>query len=93
MPIGIYYDSEPNFTNNKIQLQKLDCLYIFSDGYVDQFGGNSGKKLLTKTLKEILLQIHAEPMARQKDILYETLHQWKGDYKQVDDILMMGIRI
>jgi len=93
MPIGIYYDSEPNFTNNKIQLQKLDCLYIFSDGYVDQFGGNSGKKLLTKTLKEILLKIHAEPMARQKDILYETLHQWKGDYKQVDDILMMGIRI
>jgi serine phosphatase RsbU (regulator of sigma subunit) len=93
MPIGIYHDSEPNFTNNKIQLQKLDCLYIFSDGYVDQFGGSSGKKLLTKTLKEILLKIHSEPMARQKDVLYETLHQWKGDYKQVDDILMMGIRI
>jgi serine phosphatase RsbU (regulator of sigma subunit) len=93
MPIGIYHDSEPNFTNNIIQLQKLDCLYIFSDGYVDQFGGNIGKKLLTKTLKEILLKIHREPMARQKDILHETLQRWKGDYKQVDDILMMGIRI
>lgn len=93
MPIGIYQDAETNFTNNHIQLQKLDCLYIFSDGYVDQFGGESGKKLLTKTLKEILLKIHHEPMHKQKEILYERLQQWKGDYKQVDDILLMGIRI
>jgi serine phosphatase RsbU (regulator of sigma subunit) len=93
MPIGIYHDAETNFTNNKIQLQNLDCLYIFSDGYVDQFGGESGKKLLTKTLKEILLKIHHKPMDKQKEILYDTLQRWKGDYKQVDDILLMGIRI
>jgi len=68
MPIGIYHDEEPDFTNNEIQLQKSDCLYIFSDGYVDQFGGYAGKKLLTKTLKEILLNIHSEPMVRQKEI-------------------------
>jgi serine phosphatase RsbU (regulator of sigma subunit) len=93
MPIGIYHDEEPDFTNNEIQLQKSDCLYIFSDGYVDQFGGYAGKKLLTKTLKEILLNIHSEPMVRQKEILHERFQQWKGKYQQVDDILMIGIRI
>ena len=93
MPIGIYHDAEPNFTNNELQLQKSDCLYISSDGYVDQFGGDSGKKLLTKTLKEILLNIHSEPMVRQKEILLERFQQWKGKYQQLDDILMIGIRI
>ena len=93
MPIGIYHDAEPNFTNNELQLQKSDCLYISSDGYVDQFGGASGKKLLTKTLKEILLNIHSEPMVRQKEILLERFQQWKGKYQQLDDILMIGIRI
>jgi serine phosphatase RsbU (regulator of sigma subunit) len=93
MPIGIYHYNETDFTNNEIQLQKNDCLYIFSDGYVDQFGGKSGKKMLTKNLKETLLRIHKQPMQEQKDILNETLDQWKGDYKQVDDILIMGLRI
>jgi serine phosphatase RsbU (regulator of sigma subunit) len=93
MPIGIYQYTETDFTNNEIQLQKDDCLYIFSDGYVDQFGGNSGKKLLTKTLKETLLKIHPEPMVKQKEMLQESLHNWKGYYKQIDDILIIGIRI
>jgi len=93
MPIGIYQYTETDFTNNEIQLQKDDCLYIFSDGYVDQFGGKSGKKLLTKTLKETLLKIHPEPMAKQKEMLQESLHNWKGYYKQIDDILIIGIRI
>jgi serine phosphatase RsbU (regulator of sigma subunit) len=93
MPIGIYHYVETDFTNNEIQLQKDDCLYICSDGYVDQFGGIGGKKLLTKNLKETLLRIHSEPMHSQKEILNETLQQWKGDYKQVDDILIIGLRI
>lgn len=93
MPIGIYHYAESDFTNNEIQLQKNDCLYIFSDGYVDQFGGKSGKKLLTKTLKETLLKIHSEPMDSQKEILQESLNKWKGNYKQIDDILIIGIRI
>jgi serine phosphatase RsbU (regulator of sigma subunit) len=93
MPIGIYPDAESKFTNNEIQLQESDCLYIFSDGYVDQFGGKTGKKLLTKTLKEILLKIHTEPMATQKDFLHKKFQEWKGKYQQVDDILMIGIRI
>jgi serine phosphatase RsbU (regulator of sigma subunit) len=93
MPIGIYHDAESNFTNNEIQLQESDCLYIFSDGYVDQFGGKTGKKLLTKTLKEILLKIHSESMARQKELLLKKFQEWKGKYQQVDDILMIGIRI
>ena len=93
MPIGIYHYVETDFTNNEIQLQKDDCLYLSSDGYVDQFGGISGKKLLTKNLKETLLRIHSEPMHSQKEILNETLRQWKGDYKQIDDILIIGLRI
>jgi serine phosphatase RsbU (regulator of sigma subunit) len=93
MPIGIYHYAESDFTNNEIHLQKDDCLYIFSDGYVDQFGGKSGKKLLTKNLKEILVKIHLRPMHTQKEILHETFQQWKGDYKQVDDILIIGMRI
>jgi serine phosphatase RsbU (regulator of sigma subunit) len=93
MPIGIYHYSETDFINNEIQLQKHDCLYIFSDGYADQFGGTIGKKLLTKNLKEILLKIHTKPMQIQKELLHETFQQWKGDYKQVDDVLVIGLRI
>jgi hypothetical protein len=60
---------------------------------VDQFGGKTGKKFLTKTLKEFLVEIHSEPMIRQKELLYDKFRQWKGTYQQVDDILMIGIRI
>jgi serine phosphatase RsbU (regulator of sigma subunit) len=93
MPIGIYRYVETDFTNNEIQLQKADCLYIFSDGYVDQFGGIKGKKFLTRNLKETLLRIHSKPMKNQKELLQETLRKWKGDYKQIDDILIIGLRI
>jgi serine phosphatase RsbU (regulator of sigma subunit) len=93
MPIGIYGYTETEFVNNEMQLQKHDCLYIFSDGYSDQFGGTNGKKLLTKNLKEILLNIHTKPMQSQKEILYETFHQWRGNYKQIDDVLIIGLRI
>jgi serine phosphatase RsbU (regulator of sigma subunit) len=93
MPIGIYGYTESEFVNNELQLQKHDCLYIFSDGYSDQFGGTNGKKLLTKNLKEILLSIHTRPMQTQKEMLYETFHQWRGNFKQIDDVLIIGLRI
>ncbi|KPK84634.1 MAG: hypothetical protein AMS27_09355, partial [Bacteroides sp. SM23_62_1] len=92
MPIGIYHGKETSFTNYEIKLQKGDCLYIFSDGYIDQIGGDSGKKFLSKTMKNTLLEIHHESMPKQKEILNGILTRWMGKYQQVDDILIIGIR-
>ena len=93
MPIGIYQVKEKEFTNNEVQLQKGDCLYVFSDGFADQIGGDKGKKFLSKTMKDLLIQIHGEPMNRQKEILQKTLADWMGGFSQVDDVLVAGLRI
>jgi serine phosphatase RsbU (regulator of sigma subunit) len=93
MPIGIYHSEEKEFTNNELQLQKGDCLYMFSDGYSDQIGGDNGKKFLSKTMKELLIQIHGESMSTQKDILQKNLSDWMGRFQQVDDVLVAGLRI
>ena len=93
MPIGIYQADEKEFTNNELHLQKGDCLYIFSDGFSDQIGGDKGKKFLSKTMKDLLVQIHAEPMSKQKDILQKTLSDWMGSFSQVDDVMVAGLRI
>jgi serine phosphatase RsbU (regulator of sigma subunit) len=92
MPIGIYHGKETTFTNYELKLLKGDCMYIFSDGYIDQIGGDTGKKFLSKTMKNILLSIHHETMSKQKEILKQTLNKWMGKYQQVDDILIIGIR-
>ena len=92
MPVAIF-DNMTNFTFHEIQLQKGDSLYIFSDGYADQFGGEQGKKFKYSQFKELLLSIQAQSMEEQKAILAQTFEDWKGDLEQVDDILVMGIRI
>ena len=93
-PIGAYHGTVPQvFTRNNIELKKGDCLYIFSDGYPDQFGGPNDKKITTKKFKEILLEVHKEPMETQKDIINKYLEDWMGDGEQVDDILVIGIKI
>jgi tetratricopeptide (TPR) repeat protein len=68
-------------------------IYLYSDGYQDQFGGAEGKKFMRKNLKRLLMDIHEEPMAFQKDILEKTFLDWKGNYFQVDDVLVMGIKL
>jgi len=93
MPIGIYKEQAENFTNNIIDIQKGDCLYMFSDGYVDQFGGPKIKKFMAKNFKDLLISIAHEPMDKQKDILDKTIEEWKAHVEQVDDILVMGLRI
>lgn len=93
MPIGFHFGPETVFTNHEMKLKKNDCLYIFSDGYIDQIGGEKGKKFLSKTMKTTLLSIHQEPMLQQKEILLNTLQDYMGKYQQVDDILIIGIRI
>jgi serine phosphatase RsbU (regulator of sigma subunit) len=79
-----------NFTNHKVNIEKNDSIYIFSDGYADQFGGETGKKFKLKPLKELLLAINDKPMMEQKNILDSTIEAWRGDIEQVDDILIIG---
>ena len=94
-PIGIFLGGElQKFTNHQIELEKGDMIYLFSDGYADQFGGPKGKKLKQKGFKEILLSIHQSPVNEQKHALDKTLEEWKWmTEEQTDDILVIGIKI
>jgi ligand-binding sensor domain-containing protein/serine phosphatase RsbU (regulator of sigma subunit) len=83
---------EKKFTNHEIRLQKDDTIYMFSDGYADQFGGIAGKKFKSGPMKELLLNIHEEPIEKQQKILNATIEAWRGDIEQIDDILVIGRR-
>ena len=91
-PIGIYRKEKP-FTNYEIQLEKGDKIYIFSDGYIDQFGGKKNKKFMKKNFKNLLYKIQNEDMNIQKEILENQFRNWKGEIKQIDDVLVMGVKI
>jgi serine phosphatase RsbU (regulator of sigma subunit) len=91
-PIGKFDYGKP-FTNHEVEVEKGDCVYIFTDGYADQFGGPLGKKFRYKTLKNLLLQIHHLPMSEQRNILDETFEKWKGELAQIDDVCVIGIRV
>ncbi|MCB8994070.1 MAG: SpoIIE family protein phosphatase [Bacteroidales bacterium] len=93
MPIGIHTRHTEDFTRHDIKIQKGDMIYTFSDGYVDQFGGPKGKKYMSKNFKDLLLRIHKESVAEQKMLLNREINDWMENYSQVDDILVMGIRI
>jgi serine phosphatase RsbU (regulator of sigma subunit) len=80
------------FTRHVVELQDDDVIYLFSDGYVDQFGGPQGKKFKTRRFRHILLNIHRLPISSQKDILKQSFDNWKGDLEQVDDILVIGLK-
>jgi len=93
-PIGGYMGEKlKDFTNNEMDLQKGDVLYLFSDGYADQFGGTDDSKYLIRRFRELLLKIHKEPMFEQKEILNQVHNDWRGKTVQIDDILVIGIRI
>jgi serine phosphatase RsbU (regulator of sigma subunit) len=93
-PIGIFIGEEVRkFKNNEIDLQPNDVIYMASDGYADQFGGEDGKKLKNKFFHQILVENHLLEMYQQKVNLENFHNQWRGDYDQVDDILVIGIRI
>ena len=92
MPIGIY-ERMDDFTTHEIQLQKGDQLYLFSDGFADQFGGPKNKKFKYKSFKRLLLNNADKEMNTQKEILETTLNNWQQDYEQVDDITVFGLLI
>jgi len=92
-PIGKHFSELRSFTNHKVDIQKGDSLYILSDGYADQFGGEKGKKFRYKQLQQLLVSMLNIPMMEQEKILVDTLNKWKGRLEQVDDVLVIGIKI
>ena len=93
MPVGFHDKLEVPFTNTELPIQAGDTLYVFSDGYVDQFGGENGKKFMAKRFKQLLLDIQDKPMDTQRDILDTNIIDWRGELDQVDDILVIGMRL
>lgn len=98
-PIGDFEKIEP-FTNHTIQLQKGDCIYLYTDGYIDQFGGKNkssrekgGKKYKSKPFKDLLIEISDLPMKEQREILKDTFDEWRGDIDQIDDVCVFGVRV
>lgn len=91
-PIGRYHDSKP-FTSHEVNVNKGDTIYVFSDGYADQFGGEKGKKLKAANLKKLLIEISAEPLQKQKELLEDAFKTWKGDLEQLDDVCLIGVRV
>jgi serine phosphatase RsbU (regulator of sigma subunit) len=85
--------NEKEFTNYVFQLQNGDCLYSFSDGYVDQFGGETGEKFKYKRFRDLLLSVQGKPMYEQKQMLEHAFVKWKRDIAQIDDVLVMGMKI
>tara|TARA_Y100001968_G_C19453420_1_gene770343 strand:+ start:4354 stop:6180 length:1827 start_codon:yes stop_codon:yes gene_type:complete len=91
--IGSFNPYTKSYTTHKIPLQKGDVIYVFSDGYADQFGGVSGKKFMYKQFRETLLSIQSLSMEEQQLALDKKIEDWKGSYEQVDDILVIGVKI
>jgi ligand-binding sensor domain-containing protein/serine phosphatase RsbU (regulator of sigma subunit) len=89
---GLEMEDKRQFTNNKITLGQGDVMYLSSDGYADQFGGSSGKKMMVKNFQKLLTEILHLPLSEQKEILRKHFITWKGEQEQVDDVLVIGFR-
>ena len=94
MPVGLYdRKNELMFTKNIIEVKKGDVLYLFSDGFADQFGGDKGKKYMYKRFKEYLVTIYNLPMQEQSKLIEQEAINWRGELEQIDDHIVIGIRI
>jgi serine phosphatase RsbU (regulator of sigma subunit) len=93
-PVGAFVDNHIRiFKDHEISMQKGDYVYLFSDGYADQFGGPEGKKFKYKQLQKLFTDNYSKPASEQKLILERTFESWAGDLEQVDDVLVIGIKI
>ena len=92
MPIGFFHGDEKPFQSHEYKVEKGDTFYMFSDGYADQFGGEFGKKFKYNALKNLCVSASSLPLQEQKDIFIETFDNWKNEHKQIDDVLVIGIR-
>lgn len=93
MPIGGFVQQAGAFKGHSEQLRPGDAVYVFSDGYADQFGGPKGKKFRYRQFRELLVRISHEPPERKKILLQQAFNEWKGTQEQVDDILVMGMQL
>jgi PAS domain S-box-containing protein len=92
-PIGYFYGVEKTFENVEIQLKKNDQIYLFSDGYADQFGGEKNKKFNRKKMKELLVSINSMTGDEQQGFLEYALKNWRQEIEQTDDVLIIGLKI
>lgn len=92
-PIGIYFENKESFTFQELQTEKNDVIYLSSDGYVDQIGGDERKTFRSKNFKDLLIKIHTKPLKEQMIILDRTIEKWRGGIDQVDDITILGVKI
>jgi len=93
MPVGIHINFNKPFTNHLIEIQSNDLIYLFTDGYADQFGGESGKKFRYKRFQDLLIEINQLQMYSQKEVLERVFIEWLGSLDQVDDVLVFGFKI
>ena len=93
MPVSIHRNAFKSFTNHEFDFKENDLIYMFSDGYYDQIGGPNNRKFMSKNFQELLIDIHKKPMSVQKEILDKTFEDWKGNNIQLDDILVIGIKM
>ena len=93
MPIGIYNEEEVSFTNKEIQIQDNDVFYLFTDGYVDQIGGPNKKTFKSRNFKKLLKDIYQRPLKEQKAILEKEHKTWRSDMEQIDDIMILGVKL
>jgi len=91
-PVGVHWE-ETDFTTHKIPIQEQDTMYLFSDGIVDQFGGENRKKFKSLNFKKLLLSIQKEAMNKQGQVIEKTFEAWQGSYEQIDDISVFGVRL
>jgi serine phosphatase RsbU (regulator of sigma subunit)/Flp pilus assembly protein TadD len=92
-PVGYMPERNGKFTNNRIQLAEGDAIYIFSDGYADQFGGPRGKKFKYKQMRDLLYLNRDKDMLEQKQVMIDAFMNWKGNLEQIDDVCFIGVRV
>ena len=92
MPIGLYMHNADSFTSSCFEYLSGDTIYLFSDGYHDQFGGEKGSKFKTKNFKDLLVKINQYTLEEQARIIDKTHLEWRGATPQIDDILVVGIK-
>lgn len=91
--IGSMDNTGRSFTDHELQLEPGDCIYVYSDGYADQFGGPDGKKLKSRAMMDLLKEVSPLPMAEQRERLHRFFLEWRGGLEQVDDICVIGVRV
>lgn len=93
MPVGKHEKQDVPFSQKELRIEEGDVIYTLTDGYPDQFGGEKGKKFMSKNLRDLLVSNSSLPMAKQKEILESAFKKWKGDLEQIDDVTVIGVRV